>query len=123
MPTKTSSPSFNAIVQAAQSVPSSKALKSAEEEQTALEGEIRNEANRLLLKGLRWGTYILFAVIAIRVWHLVGFNQIGEFKLKWLSTEDVQSIDKMLFSSAFGGAVISYLKDKILKPNGSNSAK
>lgn len=109
---------FQAITAAASTQQiSPKSAEQAMAEQNALEGEIKKEFNRLLVLGLRWGAYILFAVIVIRVWHLVGINQICGIHLKWLSPEELQSIDKMLFSSAFGGAVISYLKDTVLKSN------
>lgn len=64
--------------------------------------------HRLVVRSLRFGAYILATLLVARFWHLVGPRWAG-----WQLDVDLQAVDKMLFSSAFGGFVLSYLKDTI----------
>ncbi|ALZ16690.1 hypothetical protein ABMZ67_10170 [Pseudomonas aeruginosa] len=74
-----------------------------------------NEVYRLTIKALRFGAWILGALVLVRLWHLAGPYQWGDAKLRWLSVEDINAIDKMLFSGALGGLVLGHLKE-IMKP-------
>ncbi|OXY83498.1 hypothetical protein [Oceanimonas doudoroffii] len=85
----------------------------AKKEQEALENgrtQVQTELHKLVRYSLRFGAVLIGALICVRFWHL-GSPEAW----RWLSDEDVQGIDKMLFSSAFGGVVITYLKD-VLSP-------
>lgn len=73
-----------------------------------------NEVYRLTIRALRFGAWMLAAVVMIRIWHLAGPYALPwdpDFKLRWLTDEDIQSMDKMLFSSALGGLVLGHLKE------------
>lgn len=74
-----------------------------------------NEVYRLTIKALRFGAILLGAMAVVRLWHLLGPYEIGSVKVRWLTTEDVNAIDKMLFSGALGGLVLGHLKE-IMKP-------
>ncbi|SDR06698.1 hypothetical protein SAMN05216569_2910 [Pseudoxanthomonas sp. CF125] len=50
--------------------------------------------------------------MVVRFWHLAAPDT-----WRWLSDSEVQSMDKMLFSSAFGGFVFSYLRDAVANRN------
>lgn len=92
--------------------------RKAELEQKALENpkkEAHDEVYRLTIKALRFGTWILGMLVLVRIWHLVGLYEWDGTKLRWLTTEDLNAIDKMLFSGAFGGLVLSHLKE-VMKP-------
>lgn len=86
----------------------------ARKEQEALENgrtQVQTEVHRLVRYSLRFGAVLIGAVICVRFWHL-GSPEAW----RWLTEKDVQGIDKMLFSSAFGGVVITYLKDVLSPP-------
>lgn len=107
MPTKDN---FHAIGAAAQASSSSfSSQKQALAEQKAIEG-IETEVKRIVIWGLRLGAALLFIVILVRAWHLI-----GPVSCHWLTAVDIQSIDKMLFSSAFGGMVLNYLRESLSK--------
>ncbi|MFZ3184120.1 MAG: hypothetical protein WA173_08245 [Pseudomonas sp.] len=92
--------------------------RKAAQEQKALENpkkEAHDEVYRLTIKALRFGAWILGMLVLVRIWHLVGLYEWGDTKLRWLTTEDLNSIDKMLFSGAFGGLVLGHLKE-VMKP-------
>lgn len=82
------------------------------EAQTIEDGatKVRREVHAIAVWTLRFGAIIIGCLILIRVWHLV-----GPAGVRWLDNDDLQSIDKMLFSSAFGGMALGYLKE-ILRP-------
>lgn len=85
----------------------------AHEEKILLENErrgVQTRIHRIVRYFLYFGSFLLAALIFIRFWH-IGAPECW----RWLSNEDVQGMDKMLFSSAFGGVVITYLKD-VLTP-------
>ena len=100
-------PDFSAIDQATNKhvVYDESAVK---EQEMLFKIAVRSEMQRLVVRGLRLGAYILAALLVVRFWHLIGPSW-G----RWLSEGDLQAMDKMLFSSAFGGFVLSYLKDTI----------
>lgn len=72
--------------------------------------KLRDEIHRLVIYALRFGAVLLGAMISVRFWHLGAPDC-----LRWLSETEVQSMDKMLFSSAFGGFVFGYIRDALLK--------
>lgn len=80
------------------------------EEEQAFEREVRSEIKRLVIYALRLGAVVLGVMLVVRFWHLAAPSS-----WRWLSDPEVQSMDKMLFSSAFGGFVFSYLKDSVFK--------
>jgi hypothetical protein len=89
-------------------------LKLAEKEKDALEDGahlVRKEVHSIAVTALRFGAWLLASIILIRVWHLAGPSEIAGAHLRWLTETELQSIDKMLFSSAFGGLVLGYLKE------------
>lgn len=100
-------PDFSAIDQATNKhvVYDESAVK---EQEMLFKIAVRSEMQRLVVGALRLGAYILAALLVVRFWHLVGPSW-----ARWLSEGDLQAMDKMLFSSAFGGFVLSYLKDTI----------
>lgn len=99
---------FSAIFDEAQATesttPDSTARKEEEGINSARNG-VRREIHSLVKWGLRLGAVLLAAVITVRFWHLGAPTD-----WRWLSDTDVQTIDKMLFSSAFGGMVLNYLR-------------
>ncbi|MCL8306361.1 hypothetical protein [Pseudomonas putida] len=68
------------------------------------------EIYRITMWALRFGAVILGAMVIVRLWHLL-----GPYDSRWLEVEDVNAIDKMLFSGALGGLVLGHLKE-IMKP-------
>lgn len=96
---------------ASHSNPAGRSDKKALKEQEVLENgrqQVQTEVHRLVRYSLRFGGALIAALICVRFWHLGAPES-----WRWLTDGDVQGIDKMLFSSAFGGAVISYLKEVI----------
>lgn len=89
----------------------------AKKEEEDLEGpaRVRKEVHAIAVRAVRLGAWILVAVIVVRVWHLIGLYEVCGIKMRWLTNDDLQSIDKMLFSSAFGGLVLSYLRS-VMQP-------
>lgn len=86
--------------------------QNASAEENALEGlrdEIRIEVHYHVKVLLKFGMYCLIAVLFIRLWHLI-----GPYRCRWLQPDDISSLDKMLFSSAFGGAALNYIKSLML---------
>lgn len=103
---------FSAIDPSAEP-PLPETLKLARKEETALEdgsAKVRNEVHSIAVRALRFGAGLLAAIVLVRVWHLG-----SPACWRWLADGDLQSIDKMLFSSAFGGLVLGYLKE-IMRP-------
>lgn len=99
---------FGAIDESTPAVvtPDAKSIK----EERDFEKAVRSEIQRLVIYALRLGAIILGGLLLVRFWHLG-----SPTGWRWLTDMEVQSIDKMLFSSAFGGFVFSYLKDSIFK--------
>ncbi|WNL39303.1 hypothetical protein RN346_01750 [Halomonas sp. PAMB 3232] len=95
------------------------ARKKAYAEQKDIEGPspktVRRHAHRITSCALWFAAILIAIIISVRFWHLVGFREINGVALRWLSNEDLQSIDKMLFSSAFGGAALAYIKHVMLE--------
>lgn len=73
------------------------------------------EVYRITIKALKFGAWILGVMVVVRLWHLLGPYELWSYKARWLTTEDVNAIDKMLFSGALGGLVLGHLKE-IMKP-------
>lgn len=92
-------------------VPDSQATKEQEMLEGATPKHVRREVHRIVIYALRVGAVLLGILLTIRFWHLAGPSM-----CRWLSDTDIQSIDKMLFSSAFGGAVISYIQSILAGP-------
>ena len=89
------------------------ALKKASNEESVLaDGKkaVQKEVHSIAVWALRVGAILLGLLVFVRLWHLAGPEA-----CRWLSDADVQSMDKILFSSAFGGVVLSYLKE-IMRP-------
>lgn len=75
----------------------------------------RNESIKSdLHKILRVFIYVAFGtlicVFVVRMWHLVSPCQ-----LQWLTSQQIQGIEKMFFSGAVGGVLGGYLKHKLIK--------
>lgn len=112
---QTSSPAaandmFRDLVVAAGKTTTANGLAKKEEEDLEGPARVRKEVHAIAVRAVRWGAWILVAVIIVRVWHLIGLYEVCGIKMRWLTNDDLQSIDKMLFSSAFGGLVLSYLR-------------
>ncbi len=104
---------FDAIGASSGPLPSDD-LTLAEKEKDALEDgvqRVRKEVHSVAVTAVRFGALLLAAIVLIRVWHLAGPPQLFGCQLRWLTDTELQSIDKMLFSSAFGGLVLGYLKE------------
>ncbi len=89
-------------------------LKKAEKEKSVLEDpkvKVQKEVHSLAIFALRFGAILFAVLIIIRFWHLAGPNAIFGESVRWLTDTELQSMDKMLFSSAFGGLVLGYLKE------------
>lgn len=69
---------------------------------------IKIELHKVVVMAIRLGAIMIFILLVIRLWHIAAPSD-----WRWLSEVDIQGIDKMLFSSAFGGFVLSYLKEVI----------
>lgn len=88
-----------------------------QQEQNSLEGRKKNiqlDFLSIFKWFLRVGALMLIALIAVRFAHLV-----IPHTWRWLCPDDINKIDSMLFSSAFGGAILAYLRDFVFdKQNG-----
>lgn len=104
-PLRADTPDFGAIDTATANAVSVDSTSLKEEEQL-FKKVIRSEMQRLVIYALRAGAAILFVMLFVRFWHLA-----SPTSWRWLSDVEIQAIDKMLFSSAFGGFVLTYLKD------------
>jgi hypothetical protein len=105
---------FAAIGSAAPLEPTSESLKLAEKEKKTLEDpkeKVQKEVHSLAIFALRFGAILFAALIVIRFWHLAGPHSMFGYCVRWLTDPEIQSMDKMLFSSAFGGLVLGYLKE------------
>lgn len=93
-------------------------LNRAHKEETALEDpvvRIKKEVHVLTIHALRFGATLLAALVVVRFWHMAGPPEALGQPLRWLTEGELQSMDNMLFSSAFGGLVLGYLRET-LKP-------
>lgn len=105
---------FAAIGSAAPLETTAESLKQAEQEAKVLEDpkeKVQKEVHTLAIKALRFGAVLFATLIVVRFWHLAGPPQVFGYTTRWLTDPEIQSIDKMLFSSAFGGLVLGYLKE------------
>lgn len=105
---------FSAIGSAEPLAPTSESFKLAEKEQKTLEdpkAKVQKEVHSLAIFALRFGATLFAALIVIRFWHLAGPHSMFGYCVRWLTEPEIQSMDKMLFSSAFGGLVLGYLKE------------
>jgi hypothetical protein len=105
---------FAAIGSAAPLETSQADLKQAEKEKRVLEDpkeKVQKEVHSLAIFALRFGAVLFALLIVVRFWHLAGPSSAFGVCLRWLSETELQSMDKMLFSSAFGGLVLGYLKE------------
>ncbi len=85
-------------------------LRRSKKEETVLVSKehVQSELHSLVIIFLKIGAGILLVLVAVRVLHLV-----IPPCYRWLPVDDLNAIDKMLFSGAFGGLVLSYLKELI----------
>lgn len=105
---------FAAIGSAVPPKPTGAELERAEKEKKVLEDpkeKVQKEVHSLAVFALRFGALLFAALILIRFWHLAGPHTMFTYCVRWLSDSEIQSMDKMLFSSAFGGLVLGYLKE------------
>lgn len=92
---------------------SSASLRGGEkEEDVLLDGQkaVQKEIHGIAIRALRFGAAMIAALVLVRLWHMAAPEC-----WRWLTDADLQGMDKILFSSAFGGLVLSYLKE-IMKP-------
>lgn len=92
---------------------SQKDRRQGEREENVLEDGIRavqKEIHAIVVWALRGGALALGLLVLVRLWHMG-----APLCWRWLEPYNLQEIDKMLFSSAFGGVVLSYLKE-IMRP-------
>lgn len=82
------------------------------EEDTLANGQkaVQQEIHAIAVWALRFGAGLIALLVLVRLWHMAGPEC-----WRWLSEYDLQGMDKILFSSAFGGLVLSYLKE-IMRP-------
>ena len=80
-----------------------------DEQCAQIQQSLRLELIQLSKRALWLGAALLGTLLTVRFWHATAPEA-----WRWLTAGDIQSIDKMLFSSAFGGVVLSYLKDIVL---------
>jgi hypothetical protein len=110
---------FDAMGRHASSSTGKKARKQAIQEQNSLEGPspktVRRTAHQITSFALWFAASLIAIIISVRFWHLIGPEQFQGMPLQWLSAEDLQGIDKMLFSSAFGGAALAYIKHVMIE--------
>ncbi len=93
---------------------STKEIKKGEKEEDVLEDSkkaVQKEVHTIVLWALRGGAIALGLIILVRLWHM-GAPEAW----RWLWPDNIQEIDKMLFSSAFGGVVLNYLK-QVMSPH------
>ncbi|SMD13866.1 hypothetical protein [Pseudomonas sp. URIL14HWK12:I5] len=105
---------FAAIGSAAPLETSSQDLKKAQKEESVLEDpkqKVQKEVHSLAIYAIRFGAILFAVLILVRFWHLAGPGSIFGLSTRWLSDTELQSMDKMLFSSAFGGLILGYMKD------------
>lgn len=79
----------------------------ARQERRKLSGpaQVQGAIHGLAIWGLRFGALLLIALFGVRVWHLI-----APLEWRWLWGTELESIDKMLFSSALGGLIVGYLR-------------
>jgi hypothetical protein len=107
---------LQAIVSANDSIAESS--KKAHREERVLEDptiKVKKEVHSLTIQALRFGAILLAALVIVRFWHMAGPPEILGQTTRWLTENELQSMDNMLFSSAFGGLVLGYLRET-LKP-------
>lgn len=83
--------------------------KKSQKEQDTLEGgkkSIQLDFLTIFKWFLRAGALMLLILFIVRFAHLV-----LPHTWRWLCPDDINKIDSMLFSSAFGGAILAYLRD------------
>lgn len=88
------------------------------EEQALVDGRVgvQTELHAIAKRYLRYGAFLIAALVTVRFWHVAGPHTIFGWSTRWLTEAELQSMDKMLFSSAFGGLVLGYLKE-IMQPS------
>ena len=88
-------------------------LKVADKEEATLVGgreALQKEVHVIAMWALRIGALMLALLIGVRLFHMA-----APHCWRWLNPDDLQSMDKILFSSALGGVVLGYLKE-IMRP-------
>lgn len=103
---------FSLITPNIENYPSSSDCNAQNEEKSLFEVQRENlqkETHRIIVWALRVGALVIGILIIIRFWHLA-----GPHAYRWLDDVEIQNMDKMLFSSAFGGLVLGYLKEILL---------
>lgn len=103
-PAQLPKPSFAVLDTPAPQVVVSTASKKEQKTLTGRE-KVQNEVHDLAIWGLRFGALLILALFGVRIWHLI-----APVDWRWLWGSELESIDKMLFSSAFGGLVLGYLR-------------
>lgn len=103
---------FAAIGVAGQPIPSDSLKLGAKEEKVLEDGRraVQKEIHSIVIWALRVGAFLLAAMVVVRMWHMA-----CPASMRWLTETDLQGMDKMLFSSAFGGVILSYLR-QIMRP-------
>lgn len=102
---------------------STHSLNRAHKEEHALEdptAKVKKEVHTLTIRALRFGAMLLAALVVVRFWHLAGPPAVLGQTLRWLSEDELQSMDNMLFSSAFGGLILAYLRETLRPANSSS---
>lgn len=108
---------FAAMSASATPVSKGELKDAAKEEQVLSEGKsaVQKELHSIAKKALRYGALLIAALVTVRFWHVAGPHSIFGYCVRWLTDSELQSMDKMLFSSAFGGLILGYLKE-IMQP-------
>lgn len=92
--------------------------KKAQLEQATLENPkvaVQREVHAITIWALRFGALLFGLLVLVRFWHLAGPHYLFGYEVRWLTEAELQSMDKMLFSSTLGGLVLGYLKE-IMQP-------
>jgi hypothetical protein len=78
--------------------------------------ELKSVFHGLFIKGLKFAWFIAMIVLAVRAYDLI-----APLKYIWMDDEQIQSLDKILFSGAVGGVMGKYLNQVL--PNDSKKDK
>lgn len=78
--------------------------------------ELKSVFHGLFIKGLKFAWFIAMVVLAVRAYDLI-----APLKCIWMDDQQIQSLDKILFSGAVGGVMGKYLNQVL--PNDSKKVK
>jgi|GEM_PF-3550724 len=93
-------------------------LDNAKKEALVLEGDsqrneqLKKESHKLLIVFIKLVFFLGVIVLIIRIYHLVTFSD-----YMWLSEDQINNIDRILFSGTIGGLVGKYFNTIFLKSN------